>query len=110
MTKILITGACGQLGSELTAKLRSIYGADQVLASDIREPGGATAEGPFEKLDVLDSDRLAEVVDQHDITQIYHLAALLSAKAEQNISLGWKLNMGGLLNVLKDRKSTRLNS
>src|SRR5699024_4278120 len=111
MSNILITGASGQLGSELTTKLRSIYGADQVLASDIREPGGATAEGPFEKLDVLDNDRLAEIVDRYDISQIYHLAALLSAKAEQNISLGWKLNMGGLLNVLnlaKDRALDRI--
>src|SRR5699024_12592661 len=111
MSNILITGASGQLGSELTTKLRSIYGADQVLASDIREPGGATAEGPFERLDVLDNDRLAEIVDRYDISQIYHLAALLSAKAEQNISLGWKLYMGGLLNFIifaKDRALVRI--
>src|SRR5699024_10566706 len=99
MDKILITGACGQLGSELTAKLRSLYGVHQVVASDIREP--EDEDGPFEKLDVLDKEHLAKVVDQPGITQVYHLAALLSAKAEQGIELGWELNTGGLLNVLK---------
>lgn len=101
MAKILLTGACGQLGSELTVKLRSIYGKDEVIASDIREPEGKVSEGPFELIDVMEKEKLAEVIDTHEIEEVYHLAALLSAKAEQNISLGWKLNVDGLLNVLE---------
>lgn len=101
MTKILITGASGQLGSELTGKLRSVYGKDNVLATDIRPPEGEVAEGLFEELDVLDRERTEEIIDQYEIEHVYHLAALLSAKAEQDIEFGWKLNMGGLLNILK---------
>lgn len=101
MTNILITGASGQLGSELTGKLRSVYGKDNVLATDIRSPEGEVAEGPFEELDVLDRERTEEIIGQYEIEHVYHLAALLSAKAEQDIEFGWKLNMGGLLNILK---------
>lgn len=101
MAKILLTGACGQLGSELITKLRSIYGKDEVLASDIREPEGEVADGPFEFIDVMEKDKLADVIESYEIEQVYHLAALLSAKAEKNISLGWKLNVNGLLNVLE---------
>lgn len=108
MAKILLTGACGQLGSELTTKLRSIYGKDEVLASDIREPEGEVADGPFELIDVMKKDKLADVIESYDIDQIYHLAALLSAKAEKNISLGWELNVNGLLNVLELAKEKSL--
>lgn len=101
MTKTLITGACGQLGSELTAALRAIHGNDQVIASDISEPGDHLAEGPFEHLDVTDESAIKKIVDKHDIKIIYHLAALLSANAEKNMYLGWKLNVNGLLNVLE---------
>lgn len=101
MAKILLTGACGQLGSELTTKLRSIYGTDEVVASDIREPEGKVADGPFEFIDVMKKDKLADVIESYEIDQVYHLAALLSAKAEKNISLGWELNVNGLLNVLE---------
>ena len=101
MSKILITGACGQLGSELTAELRRKHGANQVVASDIREPNAQLGGGPFEHLDVMDSSALDHVIDKHQISTIYHLAALLSASAEKNIDLAWKLNMDGLLNVLK---------
>ncbi|MCW9707967.1 NAD-dependent epimerase/dehydratase family protein [Fodinibius salsisoli] len=109
MAKILITGASGQLGSELTARLRQIHGKSKVIASDIRKPGGEAADGPFESVDVLNKDRLAQVVEDHGIRQVYHLAALLSAKAEQNIELGWKLNMDGLLNVLNIAKEQSLD-
>lgn len=104
MTKILITGACGQLGSELTAELRRIYGNDYVIASDISEPNSRIDDGPFEYLDVTNEAKIKEVVDKYEVSVIYHLAALLSAKAEQNIYLGWKLNMNGLLNVLEIAK------
>lgn len=101
MTKILITGACGQLGSELTAELRRIHGNEQVVASDIVEPNPQMGEGPFEYLNVMDADRLKEVMEKHQITVIYHLAALLSASSENNMDLAWRLNMNGLLHVLK---------
>lgn len=101
MTKILITGACGQLGSELTAELRRKHGDEQVIASDIREPNPQLGDGPFENLDVMDKAALESVIDRHQVTVVYHLAALLSASAEKNIDLAWKLNMDGLLNVLK---------
>lgn len=101
MTKILITGACGQLGSELTAELRRKHGDEQVIASDIREPNPQLGDGPFEHLDVMDKAALESVIDRHQVTVVYHLAALLSASAEKNIDLAWKLNMDGLLNVLK---------
>ena len=100
MSKILITGACGQLGSELTAELRNIYGAENVIATDIREPNEQIGDGPFEHLDVMNKARIEEVIEKYTVTVIYHLAALLSANAEQNIDLAWKLNMDGLLNVL----------
>lgn len=100
MSKILVTGANGQLGSELTEELRQIIGIENVVASDITNPEQVSSEAPFEKLDVLDIEKYEEVIDQHQITQIYHLAALLSANAEKNIDLAWTLNMDGLLNTL----------
>lgn len=108
MSKILITGACGQLGSELTAELRNIYGDDNVIASDIAEPNPQMGEGLFEHLDVMDKPGMEQVVDRYDVKIIYHLAALLSASAEKNIDLAWKLNMEGLLNVLNIAKEKNL--
>jgi nucleoside-diphosphate-sugar epimerase len=111
MTKILITGACGQLGSELTAELRRKYGSENVVASDIREANDQLGDGPFEQLDVMDMKRIEQVLDKYNVKIIYHLAALLSASAEKNIDLAWKLNMDGLLNVLKlarDKKIERV--
>ena len=98
---ILITGAAGQLGVELTAILRERYGADSVITTDIRDNRAVSASGPFEKLDVLDSERLAGLVQRYRIGTIYHLAAILSAKGEADIRWTWKLNMDGLLNVLE---------
>lgn len=102
MTKeqILVIGANGQIGSVLTDQLRRQYGVDQVIATDIRAPQGET-DGPFAILDVLDREKLALLVDQHQISQIYHLAAILSAKGEQNPIQAWDINMTGLLNVLE---------
>ncbi len=100
-SNILVIGAAGQIGTELTLKLRDLYGADKVIATDIRDtPPEALMGGPFERLNILDKDRLYEVVEQNNVDEIYLLAALLSATAEQNPALGWDLNMNGLSNVL----------
>ncbi len=96
---ILITGANGQIGSVLTGALRDRYGTDAVLASDIRRP--MTSDGPFEVLDVLYASRLRELIEKYGVTQIYHLAAILSAKGEQHPQQAWDINMRGLFNVLE---------
>jgi len=99
--KVLIIGSNGQLGSELTLELRKIYGDANIIASDVSEPPQAIKEsGPFEKLDVLDTNALNEIVEKNKISQIYLLAALLSATGEKNRKFAWKLNMEGLINVL----------
>lgn len=100
--KILVIGACGQLGSELTAVLRQQYGESHVIASDVHLPAaGALCEGGiFEKLDVLDARRLGEVLNRHHITRIYVLAAVLSATGEKHPKFAWNLNINGLLHVL----------
>ncbi|MBC6611085.1 NAD-dependent epimerase/dehydratase family protein [Hymenobacter sp. BT507] len=99
---ILVLGACGQLGLELTDALRQRYGAAQVIAADVRPPQlpELLQGGPFELLDVLDRARLFALVEQYRPRQIYHLVAMLSATAEKHPQLAWKLNMDGLLNVL----------
>lgn len=99
MAKILITGANGQLGSELAAELRMIYGTENVITSDIAG-SRHSSDGPHEYLDVLDLKAFEAMIKRHSVDQIYHLAALLSATAEKNIQLGWDLNVNGLLNVL----------
>ena len=103
MTKdtILVVGASGQIGTELVIQLRSIYGNSSVVASDLKSATKEIMEvGPFENLDIMDESRLHEVIKKHNITQIYLLAALLSATAEKNIELGWALNMRSLSHVL----------
>ena len=103
MTKdiILVVGASGQIGTELVIQLRSIYGNSSVIASDLKSATKEVMEsGPFEQLDIMDESRLHEVMEKHKVTQIYLLAALLSATAEKNIELGWALNMRSLSHVL----------
>jgi len=100
-TTILLIGAGGQLGSELTLGLRKIYGHDNVIASDIKDPVGTLREGRYEKFDVMQRDRLFEILKQNHITQVYHLAALLSATGEKDPRWAWKLNMESLLYVLE---------
>ncbi|QTD40689.1 L-threonine 3-dehydrogenase [Sporosarcina sp. Te-1] len=100
MKKIIVTGALGQIGSELIEKLRSEYGAENVLATDIRKPDGATS-GPFELLDVTDGKQMLELAKKFGADTIMHMAALLSAKAEENPLFAWNLNMGGLMNALE---------
>ena len=99
---VLVIGACGQLGLELTAALRQRYAPQAVVAADVRAPRQPEllAGGPFELLDVLDKDRLVALVRQYRPVQVYHLAALLSATAEKDPMFAWQLNMDGLLNVL----------
>ncbi len=103
MKKVLITGALGQIGSELTLHLRNIYGQDNVIASDIRDsvPAGPLENGPYEVIDVLHPDRIVEAVRKHGVNQVVHLAALLSAVGETKPKLAWNINMGGLFNVLE---------
>ncbi|WP_289135989.1 L-threonine 3-dehydrogenase [uncultured Brevibacillus sp.] len=103
MKKILVTGALGQIGSELITKLRDVYGADQVVATDIRkkEDDPVVQAGPFEVLDVTDGERMFELAKKHQVDTIMHLAALLSATAEAKPLLAWNLNMGGLVNALE---------
>ncbi|MCI4667895.1 MAG: NAD-dependent epimerase/dehydratase family protein [Bacteroidia bacterium] len=96
---ILVIGALGQIGQDLVAALREKHGADKIIASDIRLPED-TGNGPFVKLDVLDSNQLREAIQSYEIAEVYHLAAILSAKGEQNPQLAWDINMKGLLNVL----------
>jgi nucleoside-diphosphate-sugar epimerase len=98
--KILIIGAGGQLGSELTQALWSRYGQSNVIATDVKDPGGILAKGNFEILDVLNQKQLSEFISKHRITQIYHLAAVLSATGEKNPRFAWHLNMDGLIHVL----------
>ncbi len=98
--KILIIGANGQIGSVLSAALRDQFGSDSVIATDIRD-GAKHQEGIFEILDVLDAAALGSIVERHQVTQIYHLAAILSAKGEANPLKTWDINMNGLFNVLE---------
>ncbi|BAH18563.1 NAD-dependent epimerase/dehydratase family protein [Macrococcoides caseolyticum] len=103
MEKIMITGALGQIGTELTLKLREIYGVDNVLATDLRRPeaGAKVLEGPFEELDVTDAERMDKLASAFNADTIMHMAALLSATAEKDPVFAWNLNMGGLLNALE---------
>jgi len=110
MDKILIVGACGQLGSELTQSLRIIFGSDNVIVTDVHEPTQEFKDqAHFELLDILDYKRLEQLVDQYQITHIFHLAAILSAKAEENPIIAWNLNTLGLMNVLEVTKEKKLN-
>jgi len=99
--KILVIGANGQIGTELVNALRNVYGAEQVIASDINDPAYAIRNtGPFEFVNVLDKDNLHHIFQKHQPTQVYLLAAILSAVGEQRPKMAWDLNMTGLIHVL----------
>jgi nucleoside-diphosphate-sugar epimerase len=98
---ILVIGSNGQIGTELVTELRRIYSVNQVVACDIRRPDyDVKNSGPFEFVNVLDKENLKAIFSKYKPTQVYLLAALLSATGEQNPKLAWDLNMNGLLNVL----------
>ncbi|WP_408039054.1 NAD-dependent epimerase/dehydratase family protein [Tenacibaculum amylolyticum] len=99
---ILVLGACGQIGTELTQELREIYGHNNVVASDIREGNDEFINaGPFEILDATDRDSILEVIQKYNITQVYLMAAMLSATAEKLPQKAWELNMNSLLVILE---------
>ncbi|MBS1523894.1 MAG: NAD-dependent epimerase/dehydratase family protein [Bacteroidetes bacterium] len=105
--KILVIGANGQIGTALAPLLEQIYGEGNVIASDINNPVHYT--GIFEHLDATKADNLAAVIKKHDITQIYHLAAILSARGEADPVWAWNINMQTLLNVLEASREFKLD-
>ena len=108
-TKILIIGACGQIGTELTQKLRSIHGTENVIASDIRKLNVPVVnEGPFEVINALDFNQIEALLEKYEITDVYMMAALLSATAEKNPAFAWDLNMNSLFHVLNLAKAGKI--
>lgn len=101
MKKVLVIGACGQIGTELTVALRERYGTNQVVASDIKDmENDLFLNGPYKKLDVLDRESVREYIISEKFDVVYLLAALLSATAEKNPDFAWKLNMESLFTIL----------
>jgi nucleoside-diphosphate-sugar epimerase len=110
-SKILITGALGQIGTELCVALASKYGSENIIVSDLREPSKPLEAGVFEQLDVMDFERFTEVLEKHQVDTVYHLASLLSGTSEKNPALAWKLNIDPLLylcNLAKNGKLKRI--
>lgn len=103
---ILITGAGGQIGAVLAQALRRRFGTTQVITTDVREL--PDQDGPSEILNILDAKRLHELVQQYKVTQLYHLAAILSAKGELQPKTAWEVNMQGIMNVLIEAKNEKL--
>ena len=107
--KILVTGAVGQIGSELTLALRKKYGNDNVIAGwHSKEPSGLLASGPSEKVDVIDKDALKAVIEKYEVNIVYQLVSLLSAVGEKKPDLAWQINMGSLKNVLDIARDYKL--
>ncbi|HQV00402.1 MAG TPA: NAD-dependent epimerase/dehydratase family protein, partial [Bacteroidia bacterium] len=99
---VLVLGSSGQIGTDLVHALRNIYGNDNVIAADLKaQPIAIGQAGPFEFIDVLDAVKISETINKYKVTQVYLLAALLSATAEQKIKSAWRLNMEGLFNLLE---------
>ena len=108
-TKILIIGACGQIGTELTTKLRGVYGNDNVIASDIRKLNtDIVNNGIFEVVNALDYNQIEHLIEKYQITDVYLMAALLSATAEKNPAFAWDLNMNSLFHVLNLAKAKKI--
>ena len=100
MEKILVIGASGQLGSELTIELSNIYGEANIIAADLHKSQTDEVHPIFELLNVIDKKHLTEIINKYRITQVYHLAAILSATGEKHPGLAWQVNIEGLMNVL----------
>ncbi len=108
--KILILGACGQIGVELTTALRLKYGSENVIASDVKDEHPIlVGTGPFIKCDVMNKASLLSIIKNFQITQVYLLAAILSATGEKNPPLAWDINMQSLMNILNIAKEEKLN-
>ncbi len=109
MDKILIIGCAGQIGSDLTLELRKIYGNNNVIATDIKEANSEIKEsGPFEILNALEAQKIVETIRKHKITEVYHLAAILSGNAEQKPLPSWDINMKSLLYILEIARDEHL--
>jgi nucleoside-diphosphate-sugar epimerase len=108
-TKILIIGACGQIGTELTSKLRATYGVENVIASDIRKlENDVVNNGIFEVINALDYNQIEQLIEKYHISDVYLMAALLSATAEKNPAFAWDLNMNSLFHVLNLAKAGKI--
>ncbi|MFP9097454.1 L-threonine 3-dehydrogenase [Flavobacterium sp. RHBU_24] len=109
MANILIIGACGQIGTELTKKLRAVYGTNAVIASDVRKGDpDFVASGPFEVVNALDYNQVEHVIEKYNVEDVYLMAALLSATAEKNPAFAWDLNMNSLFHVLNLAKGGKI--
>lgn len=108
MDKILILGAGGQLGFDLTLALQNKYGLSRIVVSDIKPVNNEIGQGIVETVDVLNPDQIQHVIEKHKITEIYHLAAILSAVGEKKPKLAWDVNLNGLLNVLEVAKTMKI--
>ncbi|GGD17492.1 L-threonine 3-dehydrogenase [Flavobacterium orientale] len=108
-TKILIIGACGQIGTELTLQLRKLYGVENVIASDIRKLNNDVVnDGIFEVLNALDFNQIEHIIEKYQVEEVYLMAALLSATAEKNPAFAWDLNMNSLFHVLNIAKAGKI--
>src|SRR5450432_3174162 len=110
--KFLVLGSAGQIGTDLVDELRKQNGNSNVISADIKDhTNSSPGEGPYKKIDVLDAKTVYDTIVQNKITQVYLLAAMLSATAEQKIKAAWKLNMDGLfilLDIAKELKNIRV--
>jgi nucleoside-diphosphate-sugar epimerase len=108
-TKILIIGACGQIGTELTHQLRNLYGNENVIATDIRKLNNEVVnDGIFEVLNALDFNQIEHIIEKYHVEEVYLMAALLSATAEKNPAFAWDLNMNSLFHVLNLAKAKKI--
>ncbi|MFH1306878.1 MAG: NAD-dependent epimerase/dehydratase family protein [Candidatus Micrarchaeota archaeon] len=108
MKKILVTGASGQIGSELVPELRKKHGNENVISLDLREPPPELKNGPFEILDATNKEGLEKVVNENNVNEIYHLVGILSAAGEKKPDLAWKVNMESLKHVLDIAKEKQI--